>query len=455
MSSPEYVAHENLEKLLWWNDGPKRNYSIKCSQEAIYQGDMIPQFRNDEPSVMSMNDTVSFEKDASHVKEPPYYPTYSDLTAEQRGAYWTFLQNPYEGDAKIGYVFLLYYGLERHLVEGDLEAAVKAILALRKAYDNSSFQLYSAHALIISILSHQRLDLLQQFIDSLEKNFEYQFSCNLYAICKFLLGMPLIPEDLVRMAREVGFQKPNYIKNYPAEFISSLMSQIKEQCGKPYLFISDFFTSDQWDVLEKQSIAVYANVSLNPRRIDVPFLLGHKPLKETIRKLLEKTHEEVKIKLRHRKQAGKRTNVESKKTPHLCKPLQFDARQEKQLLKKYALEADVIKRHFVCIELQDFYYKYRSINDNYVDQCIRFCLEDIEHLHELNTAYANRKLTSMFIGTISAFSRLAIIYEKRKEYVMAEAICDMAITYYTEHGKTELAESFFKRYCRIQDKKNK
>ncbi|MBE5803578.1 MAG: hypothetical protein E7316_03600 [Clostridiales bacterium] len=324
MSRLEYVAHEDLKKLLWWNDGPEKNYSKKCRQEAICQDGVvvawISQPGNDEPSVMSVNDAVSFESDEPNMKEPPYYPKYSDLTAKQRGAYWAFLQNPYEGDARIGYVFLLYYGLERHLVEGDLEAAVKVILTLRKVYDNSSFQLYSAHALVISILSHQRLDLLQQFMCSIEKDYEYQFSCNLYAICKFLLGLPLVPADLVRMAKDVDFRKLNYIKNYPTEFISTLENQMKVLYGITSLFISDFFTSNQWGDLQKQSIAVYANVSLNSRWIDIPFLLSYKPLKDVIREILEKTHEELKIELRKRRQAGEIVAVEIEKKREFLNP---------------------------------------------------------------------------------------------------------------------------------------
>ena len=51
-----------------------------------------------------------------------------------------------------------------------------------------------------------------------------------------------------------------------------------------------------------------------------------------------------------------------------------------------------------------------------------------------------------FKGNIPAFSRLAIIYEKSKEYGKAVAICDMAIRYYK---RWDLETSEF------EDRKNK
>lgn len=457
MANENLVAHEDLSALLWWNDGPKKNYTIQHDQHAIYRADEVVAWvdypGSAEPSAISTNAPVHFPSDSSRVQKFSYYPDYSKLTAEQRGIYWKFLENPYEGNTDIGCVFLLFYGLERHLVEGDFEAAVKVILSLRKVFDHPAFQSYSANTLIISFLIRQRLDLIQQFIASLEKNHMYQLSCNLYAICKYLLGLPLTPDDLIRMAKDVGFNNLNYIKKYPTTFALTLANQMEDLCGVPHLDIHNYFKTDQWNDLEKYTVAAYANVSLNTRWIDLPFLLGYNPLKETIQTLLHNTHEAVKAELRRRRKDGESVAVESEPPARPQHKLQFDVHQEKQLLQKYKLEMDVVKRHFVCIDLQTFYYKYRSLSDTYIDKCIQFCYEDIEVLPELDKAYANGKVTNMFIGTIPAFSRLAIIYEKRKDFIAAEKICNMAIDYYIEHGKTAMAELFFERCCRLHNKR--
>ena len=99
-----------------------------------------------------------------NIEKLPYYPTYRSLTPEQRGIYIKFLENPFIGNVDIGYVFLLYYGLERHLIYGDYERAYKLILKLRDIYSNGSFQSYSANALVLTSLLHNKGEIAQDFI---------------------------------------------------------------------------------------------------------------------------------------------------------------------------------------------------------------------------------------------------------------------------------------------------
>jgi len=73
------------------------------------------------------------------VERPPYYPNYSQLTPQQKGVYWKLLSNPYDSKFDIGFVFILYYGLERHLLNGNYEKAFRLILKLRDIHTNKSF----------------------------------------------------------------------------------------------------------------------------------------------------------------------------------------------------------------------------------------------------------------------------------------------------------------------------
>lgn len=155
----------------------------------------------------------------------------------------------------------------------------------------------------------------------------------------------------------------------------------------------------------------------------------------------------------------------------------FDSKREDELLEKLdATKSDAFERHFVLTELQDFYYKYRDLDDKYLDECIQYCFMDIEYLPALNKAYVKRQhkqidtLASVtekttgktcdeqkaevtcFPGRIPAYKRLAIIYEKSKNYDDAIHICNLAVIYYNSIGLVEQIEEFEKRRDKIAKK---
>ena len=76
-------------------------------------------------------------------------------------------------------MFILYYGLERHLLEGDFHSAFNVILKLRDVHKNKSFQSYSGNALILSALLQKKGEYIPSFIKSLDKEYEFNFSDNL------------------------------------------------------------------------------------------------------------------------------------------------------------------------------------------------------------------------------------------------------------------------------------
>lgn len=120
-----------------------------------------------------------------------------------------------------------------------------------------------------------------------------------------------------------------------------------------------------------------------------------------------------------------------------------------------------VERHFCYIEIQDFYYKYRDLDNKYLDKCIEYCWIDINSLDELQQDYvlqeisranqfsqyrqpdeASSEIASIqkngFGGNIPAFSRLAIIFEKQKEFAKAIDVCNFAISY--GHGHESMIE---------------
>jgi len=122
---------------------------------------------------------------------------------------------------------------------------------------------------------------------------------------------------------------------------------------------------------------------------------------------------------------------------------------EKLLLK--ALEADddnPIDRHFVYNNLIKLYYKQRNERTDALERCIHFCKEDIERLPKFLHNYKMKYPASsdlpeeMSYPQCPSIERLAIIYEKNKEYQKAIDLCKYAI----ELGLEVTWDSYNARY---------
>lgn len=475
-SKPLYV-HPDIKELLWIADGPKRNYAQKPTQTDFEINGIrfsIEFGLGAEPSLISIKNPISIVNDVSNVERPPYFPTYSQLTPLQRGVYWKLLENPYNTAIDIGFVFILYYGLERHLLEGNFEKAFQVILKLRDIRPNKSFQNYSACALILTSLARKRADLAALFLQSLDKKHELNFPDNMFLICKYGLDLPLMPKDIMRMAKTFEFNNMNYIKQYPGIFEVHLRKTMLEKTGNDTLDIKQYITIAEWKKLKKQSVSMYANTSIQNKTIEIPTLSDCFKLKRIIYNMLEYAHEETKKELSTMRKNGVPPIAQTITPSTDKKMLIFDMKQEKQLLNELNKNKQrITEKHFSYIALQDFYYKYRTLGEEYLEKCIHYCKEDIEVLPILQREYrieeerrilrmisiygkkeAENRLRNIepFIGNIPAFFRLAVIYENRKDIASAINICTDAINYYKNNGMITAAQKFEKRKEKLKGK---
>jgi hypothetical protein len=133
-------AHDDLNGLIWIADGKYKNYEASPkSQNFVNAGNIRITFSmlsEEEPSLIYSNQKISKPDDTSIVQRPPYYPKYRELTPEQKWIYLKLLTNPYDSSIDIGFVFILYYGLERHLLLGDFDRAFDVVLKLRDVHKN-------------------------------------------------------------------------------------------------------------------------------------------------------------------------------------------------------------------------------------------------------------------------------------------------------------------------------
>ncbi len=452
------VIHPDVEGLLWIGDGPRKNYYPDDSSNR-YSVDgvtfTVTVSGMGEPSLIYTSLPVDFNQ--GNVGKLPYYPSYEELTPGQRGKYLEFLGNPYSEEYEVGYVFLLYYGLERHLLMGEYERAFEVILKMRDVHSNVSFQTYSSNAIILTCLKNQRADLALRFMQSIDKEYEYEIPDNLYLFCKYSLSIPLTAKDIVRLAKSFEFTKTNYIRNYPDLFLEALQKNMQSDFGTTDIQCNDFIKTSEYRKLPTKNETIFANVSIMDNTIDVPLLIHAFNFKRAMNDLLNKTHEDVKKTLgelrKAEKEPAKKSDIEKEKNKEV---LAFDEATEKELLANYNDTLDgSLDEHFASIALQDFYYKYRDVDSEYLMKCIDYCRDDISKLGLINKSYIQGETTRIkelsfyysreeieeriskigfFDGTIPAFRRLVIIFEKEKEYEQAIKVCNQAIEYYSKVG---------------------
>ncbi|MDA3799860.1 MAG: TerB N-terminal domain-containing protein [Kiritimatiellae bacterium] len=473
LSAKGLTIHEDLKELIWIGDGKLKNYTQSKGDQNSFEIDgyrITISFHNqEEPSLIYTNQKISKPKDFNSVERPPYYPTYSQLTPEQKWVYLTLLLNPYNDEIDIGFVFILYYGLERHLLSGDFEKAISVVLKLRDVHTNKSFQSYSANAVVLSCMLHKRGELVLDFINSLDKEHELIFSDNLFLICYYSFEIPLLPRDIMRMSSTFEFDNRNYIKKYPDLFLKSLTESIRTKLGLETIDLKKYLTASEIRKVKQQEVSIFANMSISDTSIPIPRLSESFKLKREMYNFLEEAHNDVKKKLAEMRKAGK--TIPSKKSPAKPKKeIVFDENQEKDLLNEVSKnQKNPVKRHFSYIQLQDFYYKYRSVDDKYLNKCINFCKLDLDSLSEMNEAYIfkeikfakqfasysetkilNKEIEEIkengFVGNIPAFKRLVIIYDKLREFENAIEICNKAI----EYGQS--TEDFAKRKEKLMQK---
>ncbi len=469
------TIHEDLKKLVWIGDGPYKNYTSKLADANIFEfygyKISISFMKQEEPSLIFTKHKVDKPVDENKIDRPPYYPTYSGLTPEQKWVYLKLLSNPYDSSINIGFVFILYYGLERHLLHGNFKEAFNVILKLRDVHTNKSFQSYSANALILSCMLRQHGEFVLDFIKSLDKEHELHFSDNLFLICYYSFNIPLLPKDLIRIAKSFEFTNNNYIRKYPDLFLECLKTSIIKKLGTDKIDLKHYLTKSDINKVKLEDVNIFANMSIIEKSVPIPLLTESFKLKREMYNFLETAHENVKTKLAEMKKSGKA--LPSQEPPKKKKKeLHFDIKQEKFLLEELSKNKNnPVSRHFTLISLQDFYYKYRELNTIYIEKCIEYCLMDINNLDAMKEAYIDQEINRVkqiasfygpdylenetlkikkrgFIGSIPAYTRLAIIYEKKGEFNKAIDICDQAIKY------GEAISSFKERNIKLKNKLN-
>lgn len=306
-----FSIHKDLRGLLWIADGPYKNY-IEDDDSFFYSPETLPyknnssyfkvenfeiSFSMEEPSLIYTKEKIIIPDDIYDIERPPYCPTYKGLTPRQKGVYIHLLQNPYDKNINIGYVFLLYYGLEKYLLTEKWKEAVDVIIKLRAIHSNASFQSYSGNALILASLYTKQGQMALDLINSIDMEKEIDFSGNLLLLCCHDFNIPINANIIIKLSKIFGFTNLNYIKKERKLFEKILKNNLIKQYGTDKLILSNIISEQEMKKISFEKMPIFANLSIRDIEISVPMIIEIKSFKNSIFRLLNETHNQVKQEL--------------------------------------------------------------------------------------------------------------------------------------------------------------
>lgn len=230
---------------------------------------------------------LPIQKNSELEGKPMYYPSYSHLYPKNRFQYLSWLQDVSQ-PTNLSYVFLYYYGLERHLLVGDFDLASQEIFRLLKYHDKGSFRAYAQNALIVSALHKNRVDIFDK------NSFLFESISNESLVVRKILGYKVTATEIMKLSYLIGFKNKRYIKLYPEDFergLDRFLISFEMKNGS----LLDIVAMDE---LERKESIVFANMSLPEkiRTIPVPQLISNEKFKESCIDLLQKAHDSLKSK---------------------------------------------------------------------------------------------------------------------------------------------------------------
>lgn len=329
----------------------------------------------------------------------------------------------------------------------------------------------------MSCLYHKKPDALIEFISSIDQSYEQLSDTNLLILCLFSLGLDFTAAEIMKSSRTFEFDNTRYIRKYPDLFLDTLKKVMYQKYNKESLDLQKFFNSSKISKLKFNDATIYANLSLKNIKIKIYDFVNDFKFKKEIFELLECTHNKMKNELSVMRKEGIAMPMdETKNKAPTQNTLVFDGKKENSLLKRETeLQRNPIDLHYLYIEIQNFYYKYRDLGKKYENMCIEYCYKDINNYETLNSFWINNELLDLnqlyknnilskseydnrkanveqgFVYNIPAFQRLAIIFEKNKQYDKAIEICNEAISL----GFPDTAGSFTKRKEKLLKKLEK
>ena len=395
-----YNINPKILPLLYFTDGQLKNIDSEVG----------------EPSAISINFPVA----EGQFQKLNYYPSYSELTPEQRDGFLSWLSTDLSNIPDIGFAFLLLYCLERHILHDEyLEESLKIISKLQSQINNGSFDYYSSTSIGYIFFIHKRLDLLK-YVDLNKCDIKLQI----------LLSHRLSADQLISLATEVDFRNRYYIKEYPELFKKALIESLKREFG------SEYFEYELSNIQKlKKEPYMFSNYSLrkgnNRPDLLMPDPLSDRKLCHDIYAELQKAHDQVKGFLEIKRAVESKKDKSKKK---IAKPKRINSKTgypmstDKQI--RNATEQLKLTRKFLKNN-QISSYSSRSSQEKMEDLVWNNSAEkmdsaDLEYKKGEWDKAEKLWLTCVAINYRAA-NRLRIMYQKEHRFNDAVQIIDFAV----------------------------
>lgn len=237
----KFKIPNEIQNLLWFADGPYKNLDPDNRKKNIIT---IPLLDAEikvelnprpEPSAIFANLPINFQTKKSPIENfQPLPPKYYSLNSDERYLYLNWLRN-IEENVNISYVFLFYFGLERHLILGNYKEAVNILINLRKYHQHNQFIRYSNGAIVYAALLHKDDTTLIRLLDSIQylKYPQSVIGQSWILYAKYKMQLDLTPDEIIYFCSDVGIKRNNYIKNYYPLFKEYLIKALLKQFKKP------------------------------------------------------------------------------------------------------------------------------------------------------------------------------------------------------------------------------
>lgn len=395
-----YNINPKILPLLYFTDGQLKNIDSEVG----------------EPSAISINFPVA----EGQFQKLNYYPSYSELTPEQRDGFLSWLSTDLSNIPDIGFAFLLLYCLERHILHDEyLEESLKIISKLQSQINNGSFDYYSSTSIGYIFFIHKRLDLLK-YVDLNKCDIKLQI----------LLSHRLSADQLIALASKVDFRNQHYIKEYPELFKKALVEDLKRNLG------SEYFEYELSNIQKlKKEPYMFSNYSLrkgnNRPDLLMPDPLSDRKLCHDIYAELQKAHDQVKGFLEIKRAVESKKDKSKKK---IAKPKRINSKTG------YPMSTDKqIRNATEQLKLTRKFLKNNQIS-SYSSRSSQEKMEDLvwnnsaEKMDSADLEYKNGewdKAEKLWLTCVAinyrAANRLRIMYQKEHRFNDAVQIIDFAV----------------------------
>ncbi|MBU0477832.1 TerB N-terminal domain-containing protein [bacterium] len=244
---------------------------------------------SDDPSTIFLKLPIYKPTNPEIIPHPDYFPSYAGLDPQQRWIYLNWLRD-ISKPINISYVFIYYYGLERHLLLGDFDHAFDEILFLQKHHENKSFLSYSNIALRYACLLCKRKDKLEQLYQLKPKTPLENFDL----LLAHFLGYNLSVKNIIDISKNISGINRRYINTDPTTFEVALTECLQARYKNIFF---PFASSYQIKSLPRNQEIIFANYSFPSelRTPCIPNFFSYGPFVNAIRTLLKEAHQKTKL----------------------------------------------------------------------------------------------------------------------------------------------------------------